>query len=201
MLVAVTGNMGAGKTTLAAMLENLGARRIDADVLARQVVDASEGLRRRLAGAFGEDLLDSEGRLDRRGLARRALVDEEGRRRLEELVRPELEPRIWQALREAEAGGGIVLLDAPLVFEWGLQDRFDAVILIRTESGLATQRVTRERGLAPEEVRQRRAIQQGDIPEGSVDYEVSNDGDLRSLRSEALRVWEGLQQRQDGREA
>ena len=200
MLVALTGNMGAGKTTLAAMLEDLGARRIDADVLARQVVDESEGLRRRLADAFGEDLLDGEGRLDRRGLARRALADAGGRQRLEELVRPELEPRIWEALREAEAGGGIVLLDAPLVFEWGLQDRFDAVILIRTESGLATQRVARERGLAPEEVSQRRALQQDDIPEGSVDYEVSNDGDLRSLRIEALRVWEGLQERH-GREA
>ena len=195
MLVAVTGNMGAGKTTLTAMLEDLGARRIDADVLARQVVDESEGLRRRLADAFGEDLLDGEGRLDRRGLARRALADEEGRQRLEELVRPELEPRIWEALQEAEAGGGIVLLDAPLVFEWGLQDRFDAVILIRTESGLAAQRVARERGLAPEEVSQRRALQQDDIPEGSVDYEVSNDGDLRSLRIEAARVWEGLEQR------
>ena len=201
MLVAVTGNMGAGKTTLAAMLEDLGARRIDADALARQVVDESEDLRCRLAEAFGEDLLDGEGRLDRRGLARRALADEEGRQRLEELVRPELEARIWEALREGEAGGGIVLLDAPLVFEWGLQDRFDAVILVNTESGLATQRVARKRGLAPEEVRQRRALQQNDTPEGSVDYEVSNNGDLGSLRSQAARVWEGLEQRQDRREA
>ena len=201
MLVAVTGNMGAGKTTLAAMLEDLGARRIDADVLARQVVDESEGLRCRLADAFGEELLDGEGRLDRRGLARRAFADEEGRQRLEELVRPQLEPRIWEALREAEAGGGIVLLDAPLVFEWGLQDRFDAVVLVKTESGLATQRVSRERGLAPEEVRQRRAAQQDDIPEGSVEYVVNNDGDLQSLRIEAVRVWKGLKQRQDGREA
>ena len=175
------------------MLEELGARRVDADLLARKVVDESPGLRRRLAAAFGQDLLDTEGRLDRRGLARRALADARGRRRLEELVRPELESRIWRALQEAEAAGGIVLLDAPLVFEWGLQDRFDAVVLVKTESGLAAERVAGDRGLPADEVRQRRSLQQHDTPEGAVDFEVGNDGDLRALRGQAARVWEALQ--------
>jgi dephospho-CoA kinase len=201
MLVAVTGNMGAGKTTLAGMLESLGARRVDADLLARQVVEESAGLRDRLADAFGRDLLDGEGGLDRRGLARRALADEQGRRRLEGLVRPELEPRIWRALRAAEAGGGIVLLDAPLVFEWGLQNRFDAVILVKTRSGVAAERVSRDRGIGPEEVRQRRSVQQATAPEGAVDFEVHNDRDLQVLRTQAARVWEGLQRMHSGREA
>ena len=200
MLVAVTGNMGAGKTTLARMLEDLGVRRVDADLLARQVVDESPDLRCRLADAFGRDLLDSEGRLDRRSLARRALSDEEGRRRLEKLVRPELEPRIWQALEEAGTGGGIVLLDAPLVFEWGLQDRFEAVILVKTRSEIATERVSRDRGLPPGEVRQRRSAQSTAPPEG-VDFEVCNDGDLQDLRRQAGRVLEGLKRMQAGRGA
>ena len=197
MLVAVTGNMGAGKTTLARMLEGFGARRIDADLLARQVVDASPDLRRRLADAFGADLLDEEGGLDRRALARRALADEEGRRRLEELVRPELEPRIWQALETAGTGGGIVLLDAPLVFEWGLQDRFDAIVLVTTQPGIATERVARDRGLRPEEVRQRRSAQLAAV-EGA-DFEVCNDGDPGELRRQAGQVWEGLGRMRDGR--
>ena len=200
MLVAVTGNMGAGKTTLARMLEDLGARRVDADLLARQVVDESAELRRRLADAFGRDLLDSDGRLDRRTLARRALADEEGRRRLEGLVRPELEPRIWRALGEAAAGGGIVLLDAPLVFEWGLQDRFDALVLVKTRSEVAAERVARHRGIRPEEVRQRRSVQQAAAPEG-VDFEVRNEGDLDDLRRQAGQVWAGLQRMHGGTEA
>ena len=199
MLVAVTGNMGAGKTTLARMLEGFGARRVDADLLARQVVDESPDLRRRLADAFGRDLLDDEGGLDRRALARRALADEEGRRRLEELVRPELEPRIWQALETAGTGGGIVLLDAPLVFEWGLQDRFDAIVLVTTEPGIATERVARDRGLGPEEVRQRRSAQQAAV-EGA-DFEVRNDGDLGDLRRQAGQVWEDLRRMHGGERA
>lgn len=200
MRVAVTGNMGAGKTTLARMLEDFGARRIDADLLARQVVDESPDLRRRLADTFGQDLLDAEGGLARRALARRALVDPAARRRLEGLVRPVLEPRIWRALGTAGAGGGIVLLDAALVFEWGLQDRFDALVLVRTEPRVAAERVARARGFRPEEVRQRRSAQQAVPPEG-VDFEVCNDGDLRDLRRQARHVWEGLKRMRAGRQA
>ncbi|SVB86191.1 uncharacterized protein METZ01_LOCUS239045, partial [marine metagenome] len=117
MRVAVTGNIGSGKSTFARLLEERGARLVDADALSRRVVDESAPLKRQLADAFGEDLLDEEGgHLDRRGLARRALVDGPSRRRLEGIVRPHLQPVIAAELAAAELASPVVVLDAPLVF-------------------------------------------------------------------------------------
>lgn len=190
MLVAVTGNMGSGKTTFCGMLAVRGARLVDADVLARQVVEESEDLRSLLAAAFGADLLDAAGRLDRRDLAARALATESGRCQLETIVRPRLEPRIWHELADAEKDAEIVVLDAPLVFEWGIQDRFDAVVVLTAAADIAAQRVWAGRGLSPAEVSQRRAAQcpAKDLREG-VDYGIDNSGSLAELEVAAQRIW------------
>jgi dephospho-CoA kinase len=199
MLVAITGNIGVGKSTLARLLEGLGARRIDADGLARQVVEEDAGLRSRLADAFGGDLLNAEGVLDRRGLARRALADEESRRQLEAIVRPQLEPLIWHQLHEAESGGAIVVFDAPLVFEWGMQDRFDAVVLVTAAPERATDRVASERGLSAGEVVQRRAAQLAEPNPGTVDFRIDNDGERAQLEAQAVALWNRLQPAQTTR--
>ena len=198
MRVAVTGNIGSGKTTFASMLAALGAVRVDADVLARMVVDESPVLRQRLAEAFGADLLDGDGRLDRRALGRRALADSVSRQRLEELVRPHLEPRIWQALAAAEAEARVVVFDAPLLFEWGLEDRFDVVVLVTAAAETADARVVAGRGVSTEEVAERRAALRRTTQRQGVDFVVDNDGSLDDLRRAAAQIAAAVQQRRPG---
>lgn len=191
MWVAVTGNIGSGKSTFAACLRECGAVVVDADAEARRVVDESQALRQELADAFGSDLLDSDGVLDRRALAARALGDAESRQRLERIVRPHLEPRLYRALQQSDADH--VVLDAPLVFEWGIQDWFDRIYWIRTADATAAARVSSSRGMSTDEVAQRRAAQ---IRHDHIDDDrvipVDNNGSLDDLRATARQLWTDL---------
>lgn len=191
MRVAVTGNMGSGKSTFARMLADLGARLVDADLVARRVVEESPALRRQLADAFGADLLTPQAELDRAELARRALADAAGRERLEALVRPYLEPLLRTEL--AQSGeGAVVVLDAPLVFEWNIQHWFDRVIVVHAGANVAAERVAAGRGIATEEVHARRAAQLAQTSSREGVIAVDNNGSLDDLRSMAREIWNSL---------
>ncbi len=193
MRVAVTGNIGSGKSTFARLLEERGARLVDADALSRRVVDESAPLKRQLADAFGEDLLDEEGgHLDRRGLARRALVDGASRRRLEGIVRPHLQPVIAAELAAAELASPVVVLDAPLVFEWGIEDWFARVFVISADADSAVARVAASRDMSVDEVRQRHRAQFSDARRPGTFEVVDNNGSLDDLRSMADKIWNDL---------
>ena len=192
MRVAVTGNIGSGKSTFARLLEERGARLVDADALSRRVVDESAPVKRQLAAAFGEDLLDEEGHLDRRGLARRALVDGPARRRLEGIVRPHLQPGSAAELASAELASPVVVLDAPLVFEWGIEDWFARVFVISADADSAVARVAASRDMSVDEVRQRHRAQFSDARRPGAFEVVDNNGSLDDLRSMADKIWNDL---------
>ena len=111
--------MGAGKSALAHMLAKFGALRVDADEVAREVATIPTVIEN-LQTAFGRDLLDPDGRLNRRELGRRALRSAEASQRLEAIMRPPLSAAIEHRLAQAveEASGGVVVFDAPLIYEW-----------------------------------------------------------------------------------
>ena len=113
MLVGITGGMGAGKSALAQMLAELGALRVDADEVAREVATIPAVIEN-LQAAFGRDLLGPDGRLDRRELGRRTLRSDEVSQQLEAIMRPPLSAAIERRLAQAveEAAGGVVVFDA-----------------------------------------------------------------------------------------
>lgn len=192
MRVAVTGNMGNGKSTFARMLQERGGILVDADMLARRIVDEDQGVRRELAAAFGNDLLDEKGTLDRRELARRALVDTAGRRQLEGIVRPRLEPVLMAALATAQANSAIAVFDAALVFEWGIEHWFDRIFVVSADVDKATARVACSRNFAVAEVHERRAAQiKSHEYRGEVEL-VDNNGSLAELALQADKVWTSL---------
>ena len=195
--VAVTGNIGSGKSTLARMFEEFGACRVDADAVSRRVVTESTALQQQLAAAFGAELLDQEWHLDRRGLARRALADAAGRQLLEDLIRPHLQPVLEAELASTElASAGlarpIIVLDAPHVFEWKIEDWFDRIFVVSADMGVADARVAASRDLSLEEVRERRAAQLSDGERRGSFEVVDNNGSLDDLRSMAERIWQDL---------
>jgi dephospho-CoA kinase len=184
--------MGSGKSTFARMLQGQGGGLVDADALAREVVDDDVDLRRELAAAFGHDLLDENDCLNRLELARRALADDTGRCRLEGIVRPRLEPMLATALATAETTSAIVVFDAPLIFEWRIEHWFDRIFVVGTEADTAASRVASSRGLDASEVHQRRAAQLHSSQYTGEIESVDNNGSLEELASKARKIWQAL---------
>ena len=195
MLVGITGGIGSGKSALAQILANLGARWVDADAVAREVAADPEIVASLLA-AFGSDLRDDMGQIDRRELGRRSLRTAEGSRRLEEIMRPSLSKAIDHRLAAVEmfAGRAIVVYDASLIFEWGRETRCDFVVVVDAAEELRIERVRQRSGMESGEIRERMARQMDPAQKKvRADYVIDNNGDLAALNQQAQGLWAKLQ--------
>ena len=191
MLVGITGGMGAGKSALAQMLAEFGALRVDADEVAREVTTIPAVIEH-LQAAFGRDLLGPDGRLDRRELGRRALRSDEASQRLEAIMRPPLAAAIERRLTQAveEAGGGVVVFDAPLIYEWGNEGNFDLMVVVDAEEERCMSRVQQRSGLPVCEIRQRMARQMDpQAKKARADFVIDNNEDLTALAAQAEALW------------
>ena len=195
MLVGITGGMGAGKSALAQMLAGLGALRVDADEVAREVA-AIPAVIEKLQAAFGCDLLGPDGYLDRRELGRRALRSDEASQRLEAIMRPPLSAAIERRLARAveEANGGVVVFDAPLIYEWGNEGNFDRIVVVDAEEERCVSRVQQRSGLPVCEIRQRMARQMDpQIKKVRADFVIDNNKGLDVLAAQAEALWAELE--------
>src|SRR6266487_5562993 len=158
--VGLTGGIGTGKSTVSAMLRELGATVIDADEGTRAVqAPGSEGLRR-LAAEFGAEILTPGGELDRARLADVAFRDADARRRLNDIVHPLV--RRWMAERQREAaerGDPVVVLDIPLLFEARGAGAFETVILVYAPKEVQLRRLVELRGMSERQASARIAAQ------------------------------------------
>jgi dephospho-CoA kinase len=196
LLVALTGGLGAGKSTVAGILEAAGAVTLDADDLARRAVEPGSPGLARLVDAFGPEILDADGGLDRAEMARRAFADDDARRQLEAVVHPEVARLFAEEVDALRDGDDIVVYSVPLLVERGLADAFDVVVTVSAPLEARVARVAASGRMTPEDARARAASQATDADREAVaDVVVSNDGDLEQLRREAGRVWDELRAR------
>ena len=194
MLVGITGGMGAGKSALAQLLAELGALRVDADEVAREVATIPAVLEH-LQAAFGRDVLSPAGCLNRRELGRRALRSAEASQRLEAIMRPPLEAAITRrlALAVAEADGGIVVFDAPLIYEWGSEGNFDRIAVVDAAEERCVLRVKQRSGLPVGEIRQRMARQlDPHQKKARADFVIDNNEGWAALAAQAEALWAEL---------
>src|SRR3954452_10683813 len=145
MRVGLTGGVASGKSTVAAMLEELGAVVIDAHALAREVVAKGTPGLAAVVEEFGEELLGPDGELDRPAMGRLVFGDEAARRRLEAIVHPLVFERIVELEGQAPEGA-VVVHDIPLLAESGRAETFDAVIVVAAPQDVQVERMVRDRG-------------------------------------------------------
>lgn len=188
-MVGLTGGIGSGKSAVARRLASHGALIIDADRLARQVVEPGTTGLAAVVEAFGPDILTAAGSLDRAALARRVFGDVAARRRLESVIHPLVRQRTADIIAAAPSGS-VIVNDVPLLVETGRAAGCDLVIVVLAAQDVRIDRLVRQRGMTVEEARARIAAQATDAQRRAVaDIVISNDGTLEALNAEVDRVW------------
>jgi dephospho-CoA kinase len=196
LLVALTGNIAAGKSTVARLLATRGATLIDADVLARDAVRTGSRGYDAIVERWGNSVLQPDGALDRGALRRRVFDRPEELHELNAIVHPEVERKRAGLVAEARARGDrVVVCDIPLLFENNLVDGFDRVILVDAPRPLRLERLVRDRGLRETEAMAMIAQQMpADLKRARADFVIDNDGTREELKRKVDDVWRALEE-------
>jgi len=192
--VGLTGGIGSGKSTVAAMFSELGVPLLDLDAVGRALLDTEADVGKKLARAFGETVLLPSGKVDRMELARIAFASFAATRRLNAIMHPLIrrEEDRWVAGQN----GGFCLIEASVLIESGGAPRMDAIVAVMTDSGQRRERV-RRRGHPPMILFDRIVDRQCSDEErlAVADYIIANNGGLEQLGEETKNVYERLQAR------
>ena len=193
-ILGLTGNIAAGKSAVAAQLAALGAHLIDADVLAREAVAPGSPALDAIVARWGPTVITSAGALDRASLRRIVFSDPSERAALDAIVHPEVARRRETSVAAAEAmGAELVICDIPLLFEAGLEDTVDAIILVDAPVSLRRERLIRDRGLSPEEADAMIAAQMpSEAKRARATYVIDNPGTREALAAQVETLWRTL---------
>jgi dephospho-CoA kinase len=194
LMVGLTGGIGAGKSTVAEMLAARGAIVIDADKIAREVVEPGTPTLAKLVERFGPEILLPDGSLDRPALAAVAFVDDETRKELEAITHPAIGEEFLRRVAEAKPGD-VVIHDVPLLVE--SKRGFDYGCVIVVEAPLETRLDRLEsRGVPRDDARRRIDLQASDEDRRKVaTWVVDNAGELRDLEKQIAEIWPQLLER------
>ncbi|WP_406057467.1 dephospho-CoA kinase [Streptomyces sp. NBC_01077] len=193
--VGLTGGIGAGKSEVSRLLVSYGAVLIDADRIAREVVEPGTPGLAAVVEAFGDDILTEEGALDRPKLGSIVFADADRLATLNAIVHPLVGAR--SAELESRAGtGDVVVHDVPLLTENGLAPLYDLVVVVDASPETQLDRLVRLRGMVESEARARMAAQATRAQRLAVaDLVIDNDGPLEALAPQVRKVWDELERR------
>lgn len=191
VIVALTGGIGSGKSTVARMFKDEGAYVIDFDYLARVVVEPDKPAWRDIIDYFGPEILSPDRTLNRSALAEIVFSDDESRKALEGLTHPKIfeeSEALVKAIRRKDPFS-VVIIDFPLLFELSLDQKFDKIILAYVPRALQLKRIMERDGLAKEEVEKRLNAQISIEEKRSLsDYIINNQGGLNDTRDQVRKV-------------
>jgi dephospho-CoA kinase len=198
-LIGLTGGIASGKTTVAAMLRELGSSIINADELAREVVRPGQDAWKEIVAAFGENVLRDDRTIDRQKLRNLVFKNDLLRKRLESITHPRI--RALAKVKAAELaaqGAEVVVYEAPLFFETNAQVWIRPVILVACDVAAQRQRLRDRDNLTTHEIDRHLAAQ---MPVGEkrklADFVIENNGDLDDLRRQVKEVWGKIARMED----
>jgi dephospho-CoA kinase len=193
--VGLTGGIATGKSTVVRMLVKRGARVIDHDGLVHALQEQGQPVWKRIVETFGRDILDADERIDRKKLGSLVFDNEQRRKVLEGIVHPAV---LEEAQRQRDRIGkedeqAIVLSDIPLLFEVGMKECFDLILLVYAPPEVQIRRVMKRNNLSREEALSRLKSQMPiDEKPKFADLIIRNDGTMRELEKRADEVWQEL---------
>lgn len=192
-ILGLTGTFGSGKTTVGGMLRELGAELIDADELARQVVEPGEPALAEIAAQFGAEMIRPDGALDRRRLADRVFADRRAMARLNQIIHPRVRELERKRLGEL-ADRPLVVLDVPLLYETGMDRMCTQVAVVRITENQRFARL-RRRGFNEQAIIARLGMQMAQARKVKLaDHVIDNSGSLDETRNQLQRLLEEIRQ-------
>ncbi|MDQ4500944.1 dephospho-CoA kinase [Sinomonas sp. ASV322] len=187
--VGLTGGIGAGKSEVARRLAELGAVLVDADAIAREVVEPGTAGLADVAEAFGPEVMTDDGELDRAALGAIVFADPRRRELLNSIVHPLVRARAAELVAAAPQDA-VVVEDIPLLVETGQAARFDVVVVVEAPDELRVRRLADRRGMGEDQARARMAAQaSGEERRAAADHVIENRGSLSELRAAVDRLW------------
>lgn len=182
--IGLTGGIGSGKSTVAKMLAEQGFAVVDADKIAREIMEPGSPVLDEVAAAFGEDLIGENGSLDRGELARRAFVDKQSTEKLNSITHPAIRAESERRFAAAEAAGEpAVIYDMPLLVELGMHRDMDLTVVVDVDAEERVRRLTATRGLDEADARARIAQQlDADTRNAAADIIIDNNGSEADLK-------------------
>lgn len=197
VIVGLTGNVAAGKSAVAELWREAGVPVVSADQLARAAVEPGSAALARIADLFGTDVLNDDGTLDRAAVRRLVFHDEEALRRLEAIVHPEVR-RLrddWTERRRRE-GAPLVVWEIPLLFETGMENDVDVVVVVDAPAEVRRRRVVETRGMTEAEAGAVMAAQQpAKAKRSRADIVLANAGTRAGLAARAAEALARLRKR------
>ena len=193
-LVGLTGGIASGKSTVAKILERLGAAVINADTLSREVVEPGQDAWKEIVNAFGADVLQSDQTLDRQKIRTIIFNNPDFRKKLESIIHPRVRALAEERIREHTAAGySIIVYEVPLLFEGNLQEWLRPVILVACDIGTQRTRLQQRDHLTDAEA-QKHIDAQMSLTEKRrlADYVIENNGSLADLEQQVRAVVEKI---------
>lgn len=193
-LIGLTGGIGSGKSTVAELLVQEGWVLVDADRIARDIVEPGQPALTELAEAFGQDILLPDGSLDRGLLASRAFASAEKTAVLNSITHPRIQEETQARFEAARQGGAeFVVYDMPLLVDKGLHKDMDATIVVDVDAEERVRRLVEYRGLEESDARRRIAAQiPDDVRRAAADFVIDNNGPREALDGQVAGVVEKL---------
>ncbi len=198
LVLGVTGGIASGKSTVSAMLAELGAPLIDFDVLAREVVEPGQPALESIIGYFGRKVLRADGTLDRKKLSKIVFNDPEKRHKLEEFTHGAIfeEYRNQVGRLATDNPGAIILAAVPLLMELNLQSMFEQVLVVYVSPAQQVERLAARDGISLSAAAN---ILEAQLPIGEkvklADYVINNGGTLEETRHQVELLWKKLQEK------
>lgn len=194
LVIGLTGGIGCGKTTVASILRDLGARVVDADEVAREVLAPGSPVLAQVAARFGREILCEDGSLDRQRLADIVFRDRQALADLDAITHPPIialiRQRIWEARGE---GVRVLVIDAPLLLEAGMAGMVDEVWVVACTLEQQIERLCQRTGMSPPEAEERLRAQMPLDEKARLAHRIiPNDGALTDLRARLEELWRNL---------
>lgn len=191
-LIGITGGIACGKTEVAKVFQTKGAIVLSGDRLGKEVVEENRTVLKELARTFGQDILNKNGTLNRRKLGRIAFTSKESRDKLNRIIHPHLLKELRRRIQniQEENPQAVVVIDAALIVEWGLEKELDHLIFVESKEENKIKRLQKEKGYSKKEALDRIKSQLPEkVKEKKADVIIRNDEGLAELRTAADGVW------------